>query len=156
MAKLIIISGLPGSGKTHYLDNLIASGVIDEDRCYDDFHAGAYNDSPTVESSRWFIPLVSNLRAGNDCIVSDIEFCLKSRRDNLIEAIRSRVPSTKLEIRCFENKPGICRTRVLARGGESTREEIGNIARLSRDYDIPKDAVVLKVNENTDTSSKKQ
>lgn len=156
MAKLILISGLPGSGKTYYLDNLIASGAVRKDRCYDDFHAGAHNDSPTVELSRWFIPLVSNLQAGNDCIVSDIEFCLKSRRDNLIEAIRIRVPSTKLEIRCFENKPDICRTRVLARSRESTGEETENIGRLSRDYDIPKDAIVLKVNGNADTSSKEQ
>jgi predicted kinase len=81
MGKLIVVIGLPGSGKSHYVDRLLADGSVGW-ICHD-FHADAYNDSKLVTDSRYLQELLEKLRTGHTCAIADIAFCDPTRRERI-------------------------------------------------------------------------
>src|SRR5437016_2437846 len=130
MAKVILVIGLPGSGKTHYLRHVAGyTGARD----FDDFKANAFNDNPDFRSARRFGELLADLWRGRDCIISDIDFC---RPESLSEAelcIQGDAPpGTVIERRYFAPDRDQCIANVTLRAKEGNRDvarEIGNIDR---------------------------
>jgi len=146
MPKLIIVSGLPGSGKTQYLKKLLLTNEIGY-RC-DDFHSCAQADSQCVTASRCWSELIASLERGLDCAVADVVFCLEPRREALRREVLARLPAVEVEVRCFENDPHRCRQNVLARQPErsgSLRADLQILEGLTARYVIPPGAVRLPV-----------
>src|SRR5688572_5601278 len=68
--NLKIIIGLPGSGKTAYINSLVQKNT--EFIVYDDYQGKSYGDDSDPRLSRHFGPLINDLKKGKTVIVSDI------------------------------------------------------------------------------------
>lgn len=143
--KLIIITGLPGSGKTNLMQGLIGEGKVLQDCAYDDFHANADGDSTEAVNSKYFCSLIDNLRFGKDCAVSDVAFCEEPRRSSLIAAVKLRIPAVEADLRFFENEPEICIQNVRRRPRVSVEQEINLIDQYRGLYTIPDGVTPIKV-----------
>jgi predicted kinase len=142
MAKLIVVVGLPGSGKSDYVQRLKAScpGVRAED-----YMAESNDDSCRFTDSRHYRALVRALREGKDSVIAEIEYCDTWRRVEVEEVITRDAPGVTVEWHFFENNPSQCEANVDSRGRESAAEEKQKIRRLSRQYQIPPGAKVIPV-----------
>ncbi len=145
MAKLIILVGLPGSGKSHYLGRLIEGKVVTSDECvYDDYHAEAIGNSPEPENSRHYSALVDKLNSGNDCVAADIAFCDDEKLTKFKTLIYKKVKDLEIETVYFENKPETCKRNVGKDKSRSVDSRIKDIDRFTKIYKPPK---TIRVND---------
>jgi hypothetical protein len=86
-----LLAGLPGCGKTTYLNELRQNGWA----AFDDFKAGATDDSPEYRKSRHFADLLAHLCAGLRCVVADIDFCKTESRAEAERVLLAEVPDRR-------------------------------------------------------------
>ena len=139
MAKLIVVIGLPGSGKSHHLDKLKQRGQAFW-TCHD-YQANAHGqDNTDPRNSVHYNHLMEVLNSGHTAAVADIRYCIASELYRFLAEIFSTLPNLELELHYFKNQPGECRKNVTER--DRTREqrehEIAKITEYSRFYKIPK------------------
>lgn len=140
--RLTIIVGLPGSGKSHLLQEFqrAVPGLI-----ADDYMARSLGDRPGFEYSRYRTCLVEALSIGKDCAVSDITFCRAERRDEFAQSIGREVPGVQIRWIFFEKRPDLCKQNVIRRAREAAEREKRNIDELSAVYSVPEGADVRSV-----------
>lgn len=143
MSKLIVVIGLPGSGKSCYLKKLRDDGEFGW--ICEDFHAGAQLNSREVEASQYLVQLLAHLKAGDVCAVADIAFCCPDRRQKFVDEIIARAPDVEMEFRCFENDKASCIKNVERRARASLPEEKANIEKFSAVYEYPRGTTILSV-----------
>ena len=115
--KIILIVGLPGSGKS-YLANLLAK---------DDENSVIIDDiSDTAQ-----LPKLANL-----LIITDVNFCQDSVRDLAIHILNKIYPHVSIEWVFFENNSAACRLNVAHRNDGRYVE--GTIRRFENEYHIPR------------------
>lgn len=140
--QLVFLGGLPGSGKTTYGNSLEEKGWI----FYDDFQARAVEDSPQFRASRYYAELVSQLRAGRRCVVSDIRVIHEEYRRDAAAALRQDVGEVLTELHLFENSPEQCADNVRkAKGGRRMEPRLQAIAFWSEYYSAPSHAILHRV-----------
>ncbi|MBN8549997.1 MAG: hypothetical protein J0M12_11835 [Deltaproteobacteria bacterium] len=145
---LTIVVGLPGSGKSHLIEELTrkATGLV-----RDDFMAGIEYSPliwrlPTVTDSAVYPRLISDLRSGKQCVISDIIFCDTLIRLEIENAVRRDVPKVDLRWEFFENNPTACKANARRRARKkSLSKELKLITFLSRKYILPEEATAHKV-----------
>ena len=147
--KLTIVIGLPGSGKTTWLNEChkSADGTV-----FDDFHARARGDSGEFEASRCFDTLRDKLSAGFSCVIADIAYCRTERLERAERAIRSLAEHLGIEIEIerifFSNDPQSCRHNVVHRYAlEPSRcylNELQTIDELTLEYDAPPNSLPVQ------------
>ncbi len=142
MAKLTVVVGLPGSGKSRLLDGLRddCPGVV-----ADDYHAGAQEGSPAVTMALEYPALVAALRAGRDCAIADGAFSDTGRRLELDRVIRADVARVVLKWVFFANDLEACLANVRRRGRESRAAEEEVARRLAPRYFVPEGVAALPV-----------
>jgi len=150
--RAVLVAGLPGCGKTTTLGLMRAAGL----RVFDDFKAGAHNDSSAFTSSRHYRDLVSALRQGQDCVVADIDFCSSEARMEAELVLREAVAGAEFEWCFFENDPGACEANIRLRRRESVERDIRKLHEYSAAYRVPGDAKVLPVGRAKEESSAQQ
>lgn len=128
---------MPGSGKSTYIKAKKPefSGV-----CEEDFMKDSINHSPAFNNSRHFEKLVTDLQYGRDCIIADIEYCKKSKRNEVERSIRQAVPEAEIRWVFFKNDPEACKANVERRAKAKANAEKRKIDELSSQYRIPDDA----------------
>jgi RNase adaptor protein for sRNA GlmZ degradation len=140
-AEVIVIAGLPGSGKTTHMDALRQEGWL----IFDDFKANAYNDSSIFTHSRNYESLLGALRAGKRCLIADIDFCKATSRHEAETAIRAQIPDVNLSYIFFENDLHACQANLVKRASRSLEENLKALHRYHGLYEIPADARVIPV-----------
>ena len=141
MTKIIIIAGLPGSGKTEYGKSLEQKGIW----FVSDFKKDAIDDNPHFPNSRYYIELFNRLHKGITCAIADIDFCREEAQMEAEDCIRALVPNIKIEWQCFENNPEKCLENVRRRNSPTVASEEEKIRRYSQNYRIRPDQTKLPV-----------
>jgi RNase adaptor protein for sRNA GlmZ degradation len=141
VAEIILIAGLPGSGKTTYLKALQQEGWL----VFDDFKANAYNDSSVFWHSQNYEALLMVLREGQKCVVVDIDFCKTESRHEADTALREQIPDLKLNWLFFENDFEACQANVRRRASRSIEDNLRAVNEYHALYRIPIGAQVISV-----------
>ncbi len=140
--QLVFLGGLPGAGKTSFAKHLEQQGWV----FYDDFQSCAAGDSPRFRASRHYTELVSRLRSGQRCIVSDIRVIHDEYRRDAEAALRQDVGNVPIELHLFENNPKQCAQNVRNAGdGRRVEARLDAIKFWSNHYSAPRDAVLHSV-----------
>jgi hypothetical protein len=134
VVKLIVVVGLPGSGKSYRIRELKRSCP---GTCVDDYLKDPVGGSPRFTDSRSYPDLVRDLRAGRDCAISDVEFCDTGRRVELEQVVAQDASGVVIEWQFFENNPGRCTANVERERGGDVAARKDRVRALARNYHIP-------------------
>ena len=139
--QLLLVTGLPGCGKTTYLESLEREGWMK----FDDFKADAINNSPQFCHSRHYQALRLAIREGSKCVVADIDFCNPERRQQAEFILRQDLPTVRFTWHFFENSPERCEANIRQRKRPSLYEDLRKLRGYSRVYSIPLGSPMLPV-----------
>ena len=134
MPKLIAVAGLPGSGKSTYIEQL--DGV----RALSDITQNGWLNWPH---------LVSSLLTGFDCIIDSAKFTVQQGRKDLEDRLKKEGLDIEVEWYYFENNPNACLTNILRDGILKPEREfhirLQRLFELAPHYVIPEGVVTLPV-----------
>ena len=135
-ATLIIVVGMPGSGKSTYIEELTKNNPTST--LYDDYQGKAYNNDHDPRLSKHFGPLVSDLKQGKTVIVSDIAYCVPNELGIFLGMILGSAPNVVLDFKYFINDPEQCKKNVLQRNRDGrVQKELDLIDKLTKHYKLP-------------------
>jgi hypothetical protein len=137
MIKLIIVIGLPGSGKTHYLEELKSQKEIAG--FYDDYQKKSYGNQRSPVMSRHYGPLLARLKRGQSMAISDIIYTNSEDLDSVSISIIKELPEISIELHYFENDPEKAIINITERARSNYLEkELAFVKENSPNYVIPK------------------
>jgi hypothetical protein len=117
MNKVIIVIGMPGSGKTTYLRKEL--GHLPST---DDYYAGSLDGSFYFNKGRDYEKLKDALSRGEDYAISDVEFCRRERLTGVEDGLAKLADELGIEVTreyiYFRNDPTACKHNVLQRYGD--------------------------------------
>jgi hypothetical protein len=145
MPTLYIVIGLPGSGKSYFLNNLIKKGIVDSTCVYDDYHANAIQNSPSPKDSRHYNKLIDNLNGRKNCAVADIAFCSEPRLNEFIKTINEIMKNVDINRVYFDNNPYSCKENIVFDSDRSIEDRLKKVDELSVTYNIPFEMSTIKV-----------
>lgn len=125
--KVILIAGLPGSGKTYLAETI---GEVRDANGVPDFHV--------IDDIGHVGLLDSYLGLGLNAVVTDPNFCKTPTRELAEAWIKSHYPTAEIEWIFFENNPDECRKNVARRVAEGDDRKVEGFIKLHSDsYVIP-------------------
>jgi hypothetical protein len=145
MARVTFLVGLPGSGKTTFVQEFAKRGGT----CFDDYKSRANHNSSRFDDSRYFAELVTSLAASRDCVISDIDFCRAEARNEAVTLLHRHVPGVEVEWRCYENAPDQCRLNVLQRSRNSLQSDLQAIEKYAKVYAYPNGCTPIPVSHTS-------
>ncbi len=107
--KLILIAGLPGSGKSCWMQT---NTPVADFFVADDFMVHAYGDIGRFTYSRWYFPLLFALRAGRNAAISATAFCDFERPKAAETVMSDTVKDLAYRWVFFEHAPDACRQNI--------------------------------------------
>ena len=148
MSKVIILIGLPGSGKSMYLNN--NQEKFKKFFICDDYHKSSYKKSRYFEDSLFYNDMQKALKKKKDILLTDIAYCKTEKLKNTEEGIKRIAKELNLKIKIdylyFENDPEACKQNILRRNRtDRISRELEYVDETSKQYAIPKDVKVLSV-----------
>ena len=143
--ELVLLAGLPGSGKTNRLCEMQKDGWL----VFDDFKANAFGNDPYFSRSRKFRSLISAIADNLKCVVADIDFCNPVSRGQADSVLLSIFPEAEIVWQFFENDPSACEANIRRRGNAGVQEELCKLRKFAALYEIPQGVNPLPVFRNT-------
>lgn len=144
--RLLLIAGLPGSGKSTYGNKL--KSTIGATDYVDDYHRNAVNNNPAIDHGRAYHELVAGLRRGETWIASDIVWCQPAKRRALEAEFRRLVPDVVMEWHFPAVDEATCRDRVRKRQGRDVEAELRKIDELSPEYHVPPGSRIVQTSDS--------
>ena len=140
MARLTMIVGLPGSGKSHLSDELAEQR---KSRVYHD----VLGRHLIPDESEGYCSLLRALQAGEDCVANEICLAHRDKREAFEKMMGVLFGATvQVDWIFFENDPAQCRANVDADDVKPDKQgRLDAIAHYSAAYDIPAAAEVWPV-----------
>ncbi len=139
--SLVLVGGLPGSGKSYLLGEFEHKGW----KIFDDFQANAINDSPQFDQSRRFAELITDLRSGRPCVVADIRVIHEPYRASARDALTSSLSEAAVEFHLFENDAEQCAENVRRDAGREPSDRLRAIQHWTNQYSCPQGTRVMPV-----------
>jgi GTPase SAR1 family protein len=143
VAVLTVVVGLPGSGKSHYINRLIESHVVQKERTCGDYFLNCRDNILEVTRSPFFEPMINYLRRDLDCTVADISFCECYILKMFRAIVLSVIPTVIIREIYFANSPLACRRNLRHSPNEHNR--LQEINRLSEHYAVPPGCTAIEV-----------
>ncbi len=148
MSNLVVWYGLPGSGKSTYLNRYRSGGY----QVFDDFMKNSIRHCRAFPFSRHFVDIVTALRRSDPCVIADIRLCEDAFRRDVADILAELVSSLSIEWHCFDCRTpeaiSICRDNVLFRAETTTRHSehaLRSIEEFAPRYSIPDGAAIHPV-----------
>jgi predicted kinase len=138
---ILVLVGLPGSGKTTLSEKLEAEGWL----VFDDYKANAIDDCSHFRKSKHFESLLVSLHAGRNCVVADVDFCKAEARTEAEQVLRDEVPDMEVRWIYFSNDIASCEANIRHQKGRNFEDRLTAIHRYSSQYTIPSGAEVRSV-----------
>lgn len=138
MLKIIMIVGLPGSGKT-----TLGSSFVKENPnslFIDDI------SKLTNDAKEYLEKLKKENVSCENLLIADVFFCQKEVREKANQVIREVFPGSEIKLVFFENNIEKCNKNVEQRtklGDDRKVSEL--IISLSKKYSIPEDAEIISI-----------
>jgi hypothetical protein len=134
--KITFLVGLPGSGKTHYGNQICDSGV------------GVYLDDISVMDDP--LDSIKTYMGWPHILISDVFLCREQEREKAVRTVQKIAAAEgceyDLEWVFFENNPDQCLKNVAHRAKQGdTRPVAGLIRDLTKEYKIPEGVEVRKI-----------
>lgn len=130
MPKVVLVVGLPGSGKTH-----LAIEIAAQRGCM------LFDDISAEEGDGDLPALYKALAEGKDCVLTDPFLCIPDHRTKC----QMMLSQHELEWIFFENDKEQCIVNAEARRKVDGRYVLGSIHRFSSLYKIPEDYTPIPV-----------
>ena len=148
MQKIIVIIGLPGSGKTTYLKD--HEKEFGDALICDDYYKSAPGRIVECRGSAYYPDLKKALENGRNVVIADIVFCEDEMRKEMQDGIAALLADldidASVEYRFFENNPEACIANILQRNRtERVGSELKFIVEHRDSYRIPDGATTLPV-----------
>lgn len=118
--KIILIIGLPASGKTTLLKKM---------------NGHVFDDINTLDE----LPKKLN----KDLFIADVNFCITKIRNNAVSVLEKMYPKTDIEYIYFENNPKKCIKNAKERNNQ--RNVCGLIITYSKVYNIPSNIIPKEI-----------
>jgi predicted kinase len=139
MPMLTVVGGLPGSGKSRWLkqleqDNPALAHVIE------DYKKDSIGHRPEMIYSRHYADIVQALRDGRDCVIADVVFVDESKRNEIEDVIRVKVPGVEIRWVVYEDDWRQC-IRNLIDGDPDDQhclKRIAKVLELRAQHSVPK------------------
>lgn len=139
MKKIIVVSGLPGSGKSTHIketfENKKGYLVISED-----YQANAYNDSEEFEDSQHYSKLLETLNMNLIPVIGDLRYCSKKEQNKLVEAIHKINPDIEVKWVFLMTSPEKCKDNIDKRNRATKTKEKALVDQYSRLFSVPDNA----------------
>jgi hypothetical protein len=142
VGRLYVLIGLPGSGKTTFLQERFR---VDhpEVLVLDDYQANAIADHPDPSWSRNRATAVAALKNGQAILISDVTYCRPTTLERQIRLMQEDVPGIDIELIHFSNDPVSAEHNLRLRAREQVVRELRLIHDLSKGYLPPADAMPI-------------
>ncbi len=131
--NVLLIAGLPGSGKTMHMCDLSRDGWL----VFDSFKKYAFDDCSAFRKSRNFAALIQALRSGVKCVVADVNFCRTESRAEADSVLLTEVPGIEINWLYFSNDSQACKANIIHRNKPSVSQQLKTLDDLSPCYRIP-------------------
>ena len=140
--QLILLGGLPGSGKSCQVERLRTDGWT----VFDDFQKRAINNDPSFRMSRHLPELLQALREGKKCVVAEVRLVTAEYRSDALRVLAHEIPALSVELRVFERDDPQCKHNI--NNSPDPRDAPGRLGILREfgpHHSLPQDAVKLSV-----------
>lgn len=132
MAKVTFIIGLSGSGKTYLSEHLKK-----------ETDAEVFTNLLADDSS--LNALMESLRAGKDCIIDEVRFCLPAYREQILRSL-SQIANLDMHWICYENDLETANWNVIHRTNKGDPEgHLDLNLRLHPHYTYPVNAEIVPI-----------
>lgn len=128
MQNIIVIVGLPGSGKT-----TLANKIKEVNKDY------IIIDDP----KNFSIDIEPHIVNGQNIILVDPNLCFDKNRDRLVELIKKLNPNIKIDWIFFENNPTKCLNNIHLRSDNKNVKSF--IKQFSKFYRMPENSNVFEI-----------
>jgi predicted kinase len=135
--EVIFLIGLPGSGKSSYIEENYSKNNLY--RSFDDVKGDAVLNNGDFAYSKHYPKIVKLMEEGKkNIVISDIHFC---RNDNLKKAkeiinwwINHNHLDYQIKSIFFKNNPNQCKKNISGDGTRNIQSRIASVDKYSQDY----------------------
>lgn len=131
--RIVIVTGLPGSGKTRLLARSAVPGVL----IVDDIKRRPRVPAIGFVGVRGFWRVVAHALRGGVAMIADVDFCRSPARRDAERWLRLLAPGVDVQWVFFRNDPSRCRRNVLRRDASARREALRRIEDYAAAYRPP-------------------